>query len=101
MRFENSKPNDKVLRAKFGQGGLSEHLTIFRCVEKMESVFGKAREHSAMQRFSHSGMALLPWTRHILAVLWENVRLMLHVICCSLMAGKQFLDKVRALELLG
>ncbi|KAK2848159.1 hypothetical protein Q7C36_009841 [Tachysurus vachellii] len=52
----------------------------------MESVFGKAREGSAMQRFSHSGKALLPLTRQILIVLWENVRLMLHVICCSLMA---------------
>ncbi|XP_017320599.1 protein phosphatase 1 regulatory subunit 15B isoform X2 [Ictalurus punctatus] len=52
----------------------------------MKSVIGKAIERSAMQRFSHSGMALLPWTRQILTVLWENVRLMLQVICCSLMA---------------
>ncbi|KAI5098263.1 hypothetical protein C0J45_11990 [Silurus meridionalis] len=39
-----------------------------------------------MQLFSHSGMVLLPWTRQILIVLWENFRLILQVICCSVMA---------------
>ncbi|XP_062861165.1 protein phosphatase 1 regulatory subunit 15B [Trichomycterus rosablanca] len=51
----------------------------------MESVTGRARERGALQRFSQSSLPLLPWTKQILSVLWENLRLLLQVICYSLM----------------
>ncbi|KAJ0029145.1 hypothetical protein NQD34_004142, partial [Periophthalmus magnuspinnatus] len=41
------------------------------CVER----FG-----GAMERFSGAGMALLPWTRHMLVVLWDQLRVLVHVI---------------------
>ncbi|XP_036417616.1 protein phosphatase 1 regulatory subunit 15B [Colossoma macropomum] len=50
----------------------------------MEAVAGSPR--TAMQRFGHGGMMLLPWTKQILAVVWEHFRLLLQVICYSLMA---------------
>ncbi|XP_055029434.2 uncharacterized protein [Misgurnus anguillicaudatus] len=43
-------------------------------------------ERTALRRFGDSGMMLLPWTKHILCVLWENLRLLLQIICCSFMA---------------
>lgn len=87
----DSKPNDALIMRCEKSSDREDYRNtrpFFRCV-KMENVFEKARERRAMQRFSHSGLALLPWTRQILTALWENVRLMLQVICCSLMAGNQ------------
>ncbi|KAI4892794.1 hypothetical protein NFI96_002486 [Prochilodus magdalenae] len=49
----------------------------------MEAVGGSPR--TAMQRFGQGGMMLLPWTKQILAVVWEQFRLLLQVICYSLM----------------
>ncbi|KAI7802730.1 protein phosphatase 1 regulatory subunit 15B [Triplophysa rosa] len=40
-------------------------------------------ERTALQRFGDSGMMLLPWTKHILCVLWEHLRLLVQVICCT------------------
>ncbi|CAB1323545.1 unnamed protein product [Coregonus sp. 'balchen'] len=38
---------------------------------------------TAMERFGDGGMALLPWTMHTLTVLWEQLRLLVHVIYYS------------------
>ncbi|KAF7223944.1 protein phosphatase 1 regulatory subunit 15A [Nothobranchius furzeri] len=37
-------------------------------------------ERSAMERFGSGGMALLPWTKQMLTVLWEHLRLLVQVI---------------------
>ncbi|KAK2842650.1 hypothetical protein Q5P01_012850 [Channa striata] len=37
-------------------------------------------ERTAMERFGSGGMALLPWTKQMLTVLWEQLRLLLQVI---------------------
>ncbi|XP_076842147.1 uncharacterized protein LOC143486468 [Brachyhypopomus gauderio] len=51
----------------------------------MESVTSSARtERSAMQRVGGGGM-ILPWTKQILGVLWEHLRLLVQLICYSLM----------------
>ncbi|TTD62565.1 Protein phosphatase 1 regulatory subunit 15B [Bagarius yarrelli] len=60
-------------------------LDDFCLVKQMESMIGKAREGTVMQRFSHGGVALLPLTRQILILLWANIRSVLQVICCTLM----------------
>ncbi|XP_066541610.1 protein phosphatase 1 regulatory subunit 15B [Hoplias malabaricus] len=54
----------------------------------MEAVGGSQRSASAMQRFGH-GMTILPWTKQILSAVWEHFRLLLQVICYSLMAVLQ------------
>ncbi|XP_030641760.1 protein phosphatase 1 regulatory subunit 15B [Chanos chanos] len=53
----------------------------------METIADTKRksEKTAMQRFGDSGMMLLPWTKQMLSVLWEHLRLLVHVICYSLM----------------
>ncbi|XP_026864620.2 protein phosphatase 1 regulatory subunit 15B [Electrophorus electricus] len=53
----------------------------------METVTSSARsrERTAMQRFGDGGMMLLPWTKQILGVLWEHLRLLVQLICYSLM----------------
>ncbi|XP_020780618.1 protein phosphatase 1 regulatory subunit 15B [Boleophthalmus pectinirostris] len=50
--------------------------------DKAVEMFGGAMERfgGAMERFSGAGMALLPWTRHMLVVLWDQLRLLVHVI---------------------
>ncbi|KAK2880450.1 protein phosphatase 1 regulatory subunit 15B [Channa argus] len=40
----------------------------------------KASERTAMERFGSGGMALLPWTKQMLTVLWEQLRLLVQVI---------------------
>ncbi|KAK7152235.1 hypothetical protein R3I94_008533 [Phoxinus phoxinus] len=42
-------------------------------------------ERTALRRFGDSGMMLLPWTKQILTVVWEQLRLLLQVICCTFM----------------
>uniref|UniRef100_A0A1A7YZB7 Protein phosphatase 1, regulatory subunit 15B n=1 Tax=Iconisemion striatum TaxID=60296 RepID=A0A1A7YZB7_9TELE len=37
-------------------------------------------ERTAMERFGSGGMALLPWTKQMLTVLWEHLRLLVQVI---------------------
>ncbi|KAM4554423.1 uncharacterized protein V3H82_018643 [Fundulus diaphanus] len=37
-------------------------------------------ERTAMERFGGGGMALLPWTKQMLTVLWEQLRLLVQVI---------------------
>lgn len=44
-----------------------------------------ASERTALRRFGDSGMMLLPWTKQILTVVWEHLRLLVQVICCTLM----------------
>lgn len=41
---------------------------------------------AAMERFG-GGMALLPWTRQILTVLWEQLRLLVQVIYYTFISG--------------
>ncbi|XP_074533096.1 uncharacterized protein LOC141796086 [Halichoeres trimaculatus] len=41
---------------------------------------------SAMERFGNGGMALLPWTKQMLTVLWEQLRLLVQVIYYSFMS---------------
>uniref|UniRef100_A0A1A8GYN8 Protein phosphatase 1, regulatory subunit 15B n=1 Tax=Nothobranchius korthausae TaxID=1143690 RepID=A0A1A8GYN8_9TELE len=43
-------------------------------------------ERSAMERFGSGGMALLPWTRQMLTVLWEHLRLLVQVIYYTFMS---------------
>ncbi|XP_059362332.1 protein phosphatase 1 regulatory subunit 15B [Carassius carassius] len=45
-----------------------------------------ASERTALRRFGDSGMMLLPWTKQILTVLWEHLRLLVQVICCTLIS---------------
>lgn len=40
----------------------------------------------AVERFGGGGMALLPWTRHMLTALWEQVRLLVQVIYYTFMS---------------
>ncbi|KAK1888440.1 Protein phosphatase 1 regulatory subunit 15B [Dissostichus eleginoides] len=40
----------------------------------------KGSERTAMERFGCGGMALLPWTKQMLTVLWEQLRLLVQVI---------------------
>ncbi|XP_029993105.1 protein phosphatase 1 regulatory subunit 15A [Sphaeramia orbicularis] len=41
---------------------------------------------SAMERFGGGGMALLPWTKQMLTVLWEQLRLLVQVIYYTFMS---------------
>ncbi|CDQ60348.1 unnamed protein product [Oncorhynchus mykiss] len=41
---------------------------------------------TAMERFGDRGMALLPWIMHILTVLWEQLRSLVHVIHYSFLS---------------
>lgn len=43
-------------------------------------------ERTAMERFGSGGMALLPWTRQMLTVLWEQLRLLVQVIYYTFMS---------------
>uniref|UniRef100_UPI003AADFCA5 uncharacterized protein n=1 Tax=Centroberyx gerrardi TaxID=166262 RepID=UPI003AADFCA5 len=40
-------------------------------------------DRTAMERFGSGGMALLPWTKQMLTVLWEQLRLLVQVIYYS------------------
>lgn len=46
----------------------------------------RGSDRTAMERFSDGGMALLPWTKQILSVLWEQLRLLVHVIYYSFLS---------------
>lgn len=48
----------------------------------------KGPERTAMETFGSGGMALLPWTKHMLTVMWEQLRLLVHVIYYTFMSGK-------------
>ncbi|XP_020311447.1 protein phosphatase 1 regulatory subunit 15B isoform X2 [Oncorhynchus kisutch] len=50
---------------------------------------------TAMERFGDRGMALLPWIMHILTVLWEQLRSLVHVIYYSFLSGA-FLSSLQA-----
>lgn len=45
-------------------------------------------ERADMARFRPGGLALLPWTKQMLTVLWGQLRLLLRVIYYSFMSGK-------------
>lgn len=45
-------------------------------------------DRTAMELLAEGGLALLPWTRHLLATLWEQVRLLLQVIYCTFISGE-------------
>ena len=53
----------------------------------------KGSERAAMERFGSGGMALLPWTKQILTVLWEQLRLLVQVIYYSFMSGKSKVNR--------
>ncbi|XP_052008610.1 uncharacterized protein LOC127661769 isoform X2 [Xyrauchen texanus] len=42
-------------------------------------------ERTALRRFGDSRMMLLPWTKQILCVVWGHLRLLVQIICCTLM----------------
>lgn len=42
-----------------------------------------------MARVGPGGLALLPWTKHMLAVLWGQLRLLLQVIYYTFMSGER------------
>ncbi|XP_051953002.1 protein phosphatase 1 regulatory subunit 15B-like [Xyrauchen texanus] len=42
-------------------------------------------ERTALRRFGDSGMMLLPWTKQILCVVWDHLRLLVQIICCTFM----------------
>ncbi|CAL8357165.1 unnamed protein product [Lota lota] len=46
----------------------------------------KVSTHSAMEKFGSGGMALLPWTKQILCVVWEQLRMLVQVIYISFMS---------------
>lgn len=85
------KPADKLLQRKHTKGRISEYVTGY--CSRMER---SASERTALRRFGDSGMMLLPWTKQILTVVWEQLRLLVQVICCTLMTGN-FLIHIFAL----
>ncbi|XP_041853694.1 protein phosphatase 1 regulatory subunit 15B [Melanotaenia boesemani] len=46
----------------------------------------KGSERTAMESFGSGGMALLPWTKQMLTVLWEQLRLLVQVIYYTFMS---------------
>ncbi|XP_070687587.1 protein phosphatase 1 regulatory subunit 15A [Pempheris klunzingeri] len=46
----------------------------------------RSSERTAMERFGSGGMALLPWTKQMLTVLWEQLRLLVQVIYYTFMS---------------
>lgn len=48
----------------------------------------KSCDRTAMEKFGSGGMALLPWTKQLLTVLWEQLRLLVQVIYYTFMSGK-------------
>ncbi|XP_049429227.1 protein phosphatase 1 regulatory subunit 15B [Epinephelus fuscoguttatus] len=55
----------------------------------MATVVGSEKgssERTAMERFGSGGMALLPWTKQMLTVLWEQLRLLVQVIYYTFMS---------------
>lgn len=57
----------------------------------MATVVGSEKgsaERTAMERFGSGGMALLPWTKQMLTVLWEQLRLLVQVIYYTFISGK-------------
>lgn len=59
-----------------------------REVRKMNPMIGSGSDRTAMELLAGGGLALLPWTRHLLAALWEQVRLLLQVIYCTFISGE-------------
>ena len=57
---------------------------------KMATAGGSVKgcERTAMERFGAGGMALLPWTKQMLTVLWEQLRLLVQVIYYTFMSGR-------------
>lgn len=49
----------------------------------------KGCERTAMERFGSGGMALLPWTKQMLTVLWEQLRLLVQVIYYTFVSGRR------------
>uniref|UniRef100_A0A3P8STQ3 Protein phosphatase 1, regulatory subunit 15B n=1 Tax=Amphiprion percula TaxID=161767 RepID=A0A3P8STQ3_AMPPE len=54
----------------------------------MATTVGSVRgsERTAIERFGSGGMALLPWTKQMLTVLWEQLRLLVQVIYYSFLS---------------
>ncbi|KAI1903924.1 hypothetical protein AGOR_G00000420 [Albula goreensis] len=51
----------------------------------MEGV-GRTSDKTAIQRSEGGGMLILPWTKQILCVLWDHLRLLVHVVYYSFLA---------------
>lgn len=50
---------------------------------------GKKRaDGAAVQRSGDTSMLILPWTKQILCVVWDHLRLLVHVIYYSFLAGE-------------
>lgn len=59
----------------------------------MATTVGSGSERTAMERFgSGGGMALLPWTKQLLTVLWEQLRLLVQVIYYTFISGENKAD---------
>lgn len=56
----------------------------------------KGSDRTAMERFGSGGMALLPWTKQMLTVVWEQLRLLVQVIYYTFMSGKRKKTKFKA-----
>lgn len=54
----------------------------------MNTMIGPGSDRTAMELLGGGGLALLPWTKHLLAALWEQVRLLLQVIYCTFISGE-------------
>lgn len=59
------------------------------------SVGSEGSERADMARVRPGGLALLPWTRQMLTVLWAQIRLLLQVIYYSCMSGRASIRKAR------
>lgn len=64
----------------------------------MNAMIGSGSDRTAMELLGEGGLTLLPWTKHLLATLWEQVRLLLQVIYCTFVSGES--RHFRALSLL-
>lgn len=52
-------------------------------------------ERADMARFRPGGLALLPWTKQMLTVLWSQLRLLVQVIYYTFMSGKNLREPRR------
>lgn len=68
---EEEEEKKMATRVRVGSGKAMDMKKLGETVEK---------PGGAMERFGGATMALLPWTRQMIAVLWDQLRLLLHVI---------------------
>lgn len=76
----------KYVRIFFSDGGRNPRRK--RWGDKMAPTVASGSERTAMERFGGGGMALLPWTKQMLTVLWEQLRFLVQVIYYTFISGK-------------